>query len=285
MNFLRQFFDAKRLGDMRQIVAPQEFLRLRRDGISRHKKKSFVQRIPRVLQRLVEMLPDQSRHLHVADHQVVRFALRALQRFAPVQQMSPGILRPPARRLKPRHGGLILDQARAVSFPLAAADGVHCVRTSRICQWHAFSSGRICRPRRLVAAGNSISATAPPWWIHEAHLPAMFENHVQHNASPNPVPMPGFRAKKGLKICARIAGGTPACRPDFSSIFGSQSSSCEYGSRRSAQLFDGLTELPIRFISTCCSCPESPCIAGSAGSSSISTRIFLPETEALSPSS
>lgn len=68
--FRRQFLDAERFGHVRKTISFQEFLGLRGDHVASHKQKPLLQGIPRARQRLVEMLPVQSGHFHVANDQV-----------------------------------------------------------------------------------------------------------------------------------------------------------------------------------------------------------------------
>src|SRR5213075_2214915 len=83
--------------------------------------------------RPVKMLAVQARHFHVANHQVVRFAPRAFQRLAPVEQH----VHAHAFVFKhvgdqPRHRGLILDyeHARAHCGPRRCAGNV--LRTGKL---------------------------------------------------------------------------------------------------------------------------------------------------------
>src|SRR5882724_6574647 len=208
VNFLGQLFDAKRLGDVRQIVALQEFLRLCRDDVSGHKEKSLVQRISRALQGLVEMLPVQSRHLHVADHQVILLAGRALQRFPSIQQdlhLESFVLQHVGDQTCDR--GLVLDHQDAAAFSarLPQRRPYFALRVSRVCAQHAssFPQGEFAgllpkvRGRRWQFDLEYRTALRR---IQDVHLAAVLAHDAQHNRKPQPRSHArGFRGEKRIE--------------------------------------------------------------------------------------
>src|SRR5260370_20464652 len=70
MNFLRQLFHPERFGDVRQVIAFEKLPCLCGDDVAGNEQEAFTQGITGALQRLVEMLPIETGHLHVADDQV-----------------------------------------------------------------------------------------------------------------------------------------------------------------------------------------------------------------------
>ncbi len=88
MNFLRQLFHPERFGDVRQVVAFEKLPCLCGDNIAGDEQEAFTQGITGALQRLVEMLPIETGHLHVADDQVEGLPGRAVQGFAAILQHS-----------------------------------------------------------------------------------------------------------------------------------------------------------------------------------------------------
>ena len=102
--------------------------------------------------RPVKMLAVQARHFHVANHQVVRFAPRAFQRLAPVEQH----VHAHAFVFKhvgdqPRHRGLILDyeHARAHCGPGRCAGNV--LRTGKLLRVGIHSVLEFVRLRKSCA--------------------------------------------------------------------------------------------------------------------------------------
>src|SRR5580700_6360758 len=115
-DFLRQFLDAERFCNMGKTVLREEIVGLLGDYVSGHKQEPFLKGIPRVRQGLIEMLAVKSGHFHVANHQVERLALRAIECFASVPKhidVQTLILEHIGNQ--PGHGGLVFDHQHAGS--------------------------------------------------------------------------------------------------------------------------------------------------------------------------
>ena len=117
-DFFGEFFDAKGFGDVRKLMAVQEFVRVRGDDIAGDEEKAATERISGSHKRLVKMFAVEFGHFHVADDKVVVLFGRAFEGFATIEE------RLDAQAFvfehiadEPRDGRLVFDDEHACPSP------------------------------------------------------------------------------------------------------------------------------------------------------------------------
>src|SRR4029077_585898 len=208
VNLFRQLFHAEWLGNVWQLVAFQKLSRLRSYHISGDEQESLSQGIPRTLQRFIEMLSVETRHLHVANHQVKGLPRRALQSFAAVQQhldMHPFVFQHVGDQT--RDSRLILYHKYAHAF--SRFEHRHVVILMP-CNWRNLSSRFLPRLWRMPD-GLLLQHFRSRWKLdlkyrathrraNDVNVSAMFAHHAQNNREPQSCPLSSrLGGKKGIE--------------------------------------------------------------------------------------